>query len=56
MRTESEIRKQIEKVEPVARLPWWEEDSERAKMVIDTLLWVLGDESGGSIDFENVEV
>ena len=50
MRSENEIRAKIEEyMEAADRLPWWEEEREYRCMVIDALLWVIGDESGKAI-------
>ena len=50
MKSEMEIREKIsEYMDKVSDLPWWEEEREYACMVIDALLWVIGDESGKAI-------
>lgn len=50
MKTENEIRAKIsEYMESIDKLPWWEEEREKRCMVIDALLWVIGDRSGGEI-------
>ena len=50
MRSEYEIREKIEEYfDKIQNSPWWEEEREYFCMVIDTLLWVIGDESGKAI-------
>lgn len=47
---EDEIRDKIDEyMESIKELPWWEEEREYRCMVIDALLWVIGDESGKAI-------
>ena len=50
MKSEQEIRNKIsEYMDAVDGLPWWEDEREYRCMVIDALLWVIGDESGKQI-------
>ena len=50
MRSEREIREKIsEYMEKIHTLPWWEDEREYRCMVLDALLWVVGDESGKAI-------
>lgn len=50
MKNEKEIRAKLEEyMNKADGMPWWEEEREYCCMVIDTLLWVIGDESGKPI-------
>lgn len=50
MRTERKIREKLDEyAERAKHSPWWEEEKEILLTVVDTLLWVLGDESGTPI-------
>lgn len=50
MRTECEIREKIDEyMERARETPWWEEEKEILLTVVDTLLWVIKDESGKPI-------
>jgi len=50
VRTEKEIREKIDEyMERAKQSPWWEEEREILLTVIDTLLWVVEDESGKPI-------
>ena len=45
MRSEKEIREKIEECKSIYdELPWWEDEREYRRMVIDALSWVVGDE------------
>ena len=51
MKTEKEVRAMTDKLMAFHDdLPFWDDGKEFSACMIDALLWVLGDESGRSID------